>query len=61
MQTVKTIKEYQLYINKVRETKISIKVKVEMTDKELEKGGKKLDMEGIEVIVGNGYDEIKPL
>jgi len=61
METVSTVKEYQSLINKVRETKIPIKVKVDMNDDELEKGREELDMDGIEVIMHEGYDEIKIL
>jgi len=61
METVRTIKKYQEYINEVRETKIPMRVKVEMTDEELDKAPEELDMEGVEVIVGHEYDEIKPL
>lgn len=57
MQTVKTIKEYQLLLNKVRDTKIPIKVKIEMSDEELDKKDE-LDMQGLDVIVGVEYDEI---
>lgn len=60
MQTVKTIKEYQLLLNKVRDTKISVKVKIEMSDEELEKKDE-LDMQGLDIIVGVEYDEIKPI
>ena len=61
METVKTISEYQLLINKVRETKTPTEVKVDMEDDELEKGREELDMDGIEVIMFEDYDEIKPL
>lgn len=59
MEIVRTISEHQLLINKVSETKISIKVKVDMEDDELEKGKEELDMDGIEVIMTEEYDEIK--
>ncbi len=53
--------EYQDCIDEVRGTKTSMKVIVDMTDDELEKAMYKLDMEGIEVIMMDGYDEIKPI
>ncbi len=61
MKTVTTVTEYQDCIDEVRGTKISMKVIVDMTDEELEKAMEELDMEGIEVIVGDEYDEIKPV
>lgn len=61
MQTVKTLEEYQAIINQVRETKIPIKVKSLLSDEEIEKGNEELDMEGIEVIMTEEYDLIKPL
>ena len=60
METAKTIKEYQLYINKVREIKHALQVRVKMTDEELNKRNE-LDMQGVDIIVGIEYDEIRPL
>jgi hypothetical protein len=61
MKTVKTIKEYQLVIDEVRNSKEPVQVKVDMPLEELVKAKSELNLRGVEVIVGNEYDEIKPL
>ena len=61
MQTIKTIKEYQLLVDEVAKTKKPIKVKVDMSHPELDKAMDELNLEGVEVIIGEEYDEIKPL
>jgi hypothetical protein len=61
METANTIQEFQLLINKVKETKQPIKVKVTLPDEEIERGKEELQMEGIEIIMGREYDEIKPI
>jgi len=61
MKTVSSVEEYQECINEVLKTKESMKVKVNMSHPELDKAMEELNLEGVEVIVGEEYDEIKPL
>lgn len=61
MQTIKTIQEYQYLIDEVVKTEKTYKVKVDMSHPELDKAMDELNLEGVEVIIGKEYDEIKPL
>lgn len=57
IKPIHSIEEYQEAINEVRKTQKPIKVS--MSD-EIDIP-EDLDMEGVEVFVNDGYDEIKPI
>ena len=61
MKTVKTLKEYQEVVDEVRKTQQPVKIKSELTDEDIDKGATELNLEGVEVFVEKGYDEIKPV
>lgn len=61
IEVVKTIEQYQLLINQVRETKTPIKVKVDMNHPELDKAMDKLDLDGVDIIISGECDLIKPI
>ncbi|HTB07747.1 MAG TPA: hypothetical protein VK806_12415 [Bacteroidia bacterium] len=61
MKTVTSLEEYQQVVNEVRKSRQPIKIKPILSDEDIERGKEELDLDGVNVILTEEYDEIKPL